>query len=160
MGKIKDAYQKALSSSSSVIPPLKQPTLPPLTDVQIEGAIGPLLDYFDANLQVLSEALSASNLKAVLSRLWKEILTVVEDIIVPPLSDRPSSLRPLRDGELDVVLKWLKFLRDYFHAGGDESGLPLEELQTQPYHDLMRLRIYYDWKTDDLMEVSRAELDC
>lgn len=82
--------------------------MPALSDVQIESAIGPLLDYFDANLHVLSEALSPNNLKAVLSRLWMEIMTAIEDIIVPPLSDRPASMRPLRDSELDVVLKWLK----------------------------------------------------
>jgi hypothetical protein len=46
-----------------------------------------------------------------------------------------------------------QFLRDYFHAGGDESGLPLEELQTQAYQDILRIRIFYDWNTDDLMEV-------
>lgn len=50
-----------------------------------------------------------------------------------------------------------QFLRDYFHAGGDESGLPLEELQTQAYQDILRIRIFYDWTTDDLMEVSIQE---
>lgn len=76
--------------------------------MQIESAIGPLLDYFDDNLQVLSGSLSATNLRAVLLRLWKEIILAIEDMIVPPLSDRPSDMRPLTDGELDVVLKWLK----------------------------------------------------
>lgn len=108
LSKMKDVYQKAMTSSASAIPPLRQLNTPALSDVQIEGAIGPLLDYFDANLHVLSEALSPNNLKAVLSRLWMEILTAIEDIIVPPLSDRPAAMRPLRDGELDVVLKWLK----------------------------------------------------
>lgn len=108
LSKMKDAYQKAMTSSGSAIPPLRQPNMPALSDVQIESAIGPLLDYFDANLHVLSEALSPNNLKAVLSRLWMEIMTAIEDIIVPPLSDRPASMRPLRDSELDVVLKWLK----------------------------------------------------
>jgi hypothetical protein len=45
-------------------------------------------------------------------------------------------------------------MRDYFYAQGDGKGLPLEELQNYGYNDIMRLRIYYDWSTDDLMEVS------
>jgi hypothetical protein len=48
----------------------------------------------------------------------------------------------------------MQFMRDYFYAQGDGKGLPLEELQNYGYNDIMRLRIYYDWSTDDLMEVS------
>lgn len=78
----------------------------------------------------------------------------IEALIVPPLSDKPSHLRALGDGELDIALKWLKFLRDFFYAGGAEGGVPLATLQTTKYNEIMSLRIYYDWATDDLMEVS------
>jgi hypothetical protein len=101
-----------MSTSENLIPAVKernhQKISQNLTDVQIETAIGPLLDYFDDNLQVLNGSLTHTNLRAVLLRLWKEILLAIEDMIVPPLSDRPSDMRPLTDGELDVVLKWLK----------------------------------------------------
>lgn len=40
-------------------------------------------------------------------RLWKEILTTIEGLLVPPLSDRPTEMRPLSEKELDVVYKWL-----------------------------------------------------
>lgn len=40
-------------------------------------------------------------------RLWKEILTTVEGLLVPPLSDRPTEMRPLSEKEVDVVYKWL-----------------------------------------------------
>ncbi|KAJ9096406.1 hypothetical protein QFC21_005228 [Naganishia friedmannii] len=156
LGKIQGFYRSAVSQSESLIPAVKEKSrnvaCQALTDVDVESAIGPLLDYFDANLHVLSASLTSANLRSVLSGLWKEILVAIEDVIVPPLSDRPSNMRSLSDGELDIVLKWLKFLRDYFHAGGDESGLPLEELQTQAYQDILRIRIFYDWNTDDLME--------
>jgi hypothetical protein len=47
-----------------------------------------------------------------------------------------------------------QFLRDYFYASGDSNGIPLEELQVQAYQELLRVRIFYDWPTDDLMEAS------
>jgi len=49
------------------------------------------------------------------------------------------------------VFKWLKFLRDYFYAGG-EGPVPLENLQNQKYRDVVSIRLYYDWSTNMLME--------
>lgn len=46
-----------------------------------------------------------------------------------------------------------QFLRDYFYAQGDKQGVPLEQLQNFGYNDIMRVRLFYDWSTDDLMEV-------
>ena len=45
-------------------------------------------------------------------------------------------------------------MRDYFYASGDSNGIPLEELQVDAYQELLRVRIFYDWPTDDLMEAS------
>lgn len=112
LGKIQGFYRSAVSQSESLIPAVKEKSrnaaCQALTDVDVESAIGPLLDYFDANLHVLSASLTSANLRSVLSGLWKEILVAIEDVIVPPLSDRPSNMRSLSDGELDIVLKWLK----------------------------------------------------
>jgi hypothetical protein len=89
-----------------------------------------------------------------MSKLWKQILMTIESLIVPPLSDKPSNMRALTDGELDVALKWLKFLRDFFYVGGDESGVSLSVLQNAKFNEILSVRIFYDWRTDDLMEVS------
>lgn len=79
-----------------------------LTDVQIESAITPLFDYFDNNLQVLNTSLSDTAKEIVMTRIWKEILTVIEGLLVPPLSDAPSDMKPLMDKEVDIVFNWLK----------------------------------------------------
>ena len=98
-----------------------------------------------------------------MARVWKEILSVIEGLLVPPLSELPSDMRPLSDKEVDIVFKWLKvcvgasrvsgadtyllqFLRDYFHAGG-EGPVPLEVLQNQKYRDIISIRLYYDMHT-------------
>ncbi|KAF7321062.1 hypothetical protein HMN09_00193600 [Mycena chlorophos] len=147
----------ALSSSSNEVqiplPSSEKPRIRPeeLTDVEIEQAISPLFDYFEANLQTLNTYLSDTAKEMVMSRVWKEILTVVEGLLIPPLSDISSDMKPLTDKEVDVVFKWLKFLRDYFYAGG-EGPVPLEVLQNQKYRDVVSIRLYYDWHTDALME--------
>ncbi|KAJ7756230.1 hypothetical protein B0H16DRAFT_1539076 [Mycena metata] len=150
-------WASALGTSSSEVqiplPSAEKPRLRPdeLTDVEIEQAILPLFDYFDANLQTLNTYLSDTAKEMVMTRVWKEILTIIEGLLVPPLSDVSSDMKPLSDKEVDVVFKWLKFLRDYFYAGG-EGPVPLEVLQNQKYRDVVSIRLYYDWHTDALME--------
>lgn len=92
-------------------------------------------------------------MQMVMAKLWKQILATIESLIVPPLSDKASEMRALSDGELDIALRWLKFLRDFFYAGGDASGVALATLQNAKFNEIMSARIYYDWSTDDLMEV-------
>jgi hypothetical protein len=138
-----------ISTSTSTKPRPKT-----ITDAEIESAIHPLFDYLDANNHTLATTLSRDAMQMVMAKLWKQILMTIEALIVPPLSDKPSPMRALSDGELDIALKWLKFLRDFFYVGGDESGVPLGVLQNQKFNEILSVRIYYDWKTDDLMEVS------
>lgn len=107
-------YRNAVGSSANEIqiplPQSEKPRIKPeqLTDVEIEGAITPLFDYFEANLQTLNTYLSEETKEMVMTRLWKEILTVIEGLLIPPLSDVPSDMKPLSDKEVDIVFKWLK----------------------------------------------------
>ncbi|KAI0632969.1 hypothetical protein C8Q77DRAFT_858545 [Trametes polyzona] len=135
------------------LPHTEKPRIKPeaLTDVEIEQAIVPLFDFFDANLSTLNTYLSEATKDMVMSRVWKEILNVIEGLLIPPLSDVQSDMKPLSDKEVDIVFKWLKFLRDYFYAGG-EGPISLEALQNQKYRDVLSIRLYYDWHTDALME--------
>ncbi|KAF8216949.1 cytoplasm protein [Mycena galopus ATCC 62051] len=156
-------WSSALGSSSSDVqiplPSAEKPRTRPeeLTDAEIEQAILPLFDYFDASLQTLNTYLSETAKEMVMTRVWKDILLVIEGLLIPPLSDISSDsqplndMKPLSDKEVDIVFKWLKFLRDYFHAGG-EGPVPLEVLQNQKYRDIVSIRLYYDWHTDALME--------
>jgi hypothetical protein len=169
LGNVTALYRSALGSTSNEVqiplPREEKPRTRPeeLTDVEIEQAILPLFDYFDANLQTLNTYLSDTAKEMVMTRVWKEILTILEGLLIPPLSDVSSDLKPLSDKEVDIVFKWLKvrlwlsrscagfslvlqFLRDYFYAGG-EGPVPLELLQNQKYRDVLSIRLYYDWHT-------------
>ncbi|KAI0078393.1 hypothetical protein K474DRAFT_1744807 [Panus rudis PR-1116 ss-1] len=156
IGNVTALYRSALGGSNDVqipLPSSEKPRVRPeeLTDVEIEQALTPLFDFFDANLPTLNTYLSDSAKEMVMTRVWKEILNVIEGLLIPPLSNIESDMKPLTDKEVDIAFKWLKFLRDYFYAGG-EGPIPLETLQNQKYRDVLSIRLYYDWHTDALME--------
>ncbi|WVR04402.1 hypothetical protein IAU60_001404 [Kwoniella sp. DSM 27419] len=152
LGKLSAVYRSAVGSTDYGIPPTKEERRRSPSDSDIEAAIHPLFDYLDTNNHTLASTLSQDEMQMVMSKLWKQILMTIEALIVPPLSDKPSQLRALTDSELDVALKWLKFLRDFFYVGGDASGVPLSILQSAKFNEILSVRIYYDWSTDDLME--------
>ncbi|KAF8515697.1 hypothetical protein BU17DRAFT_76803 [Hysterangium stoloniferum] len=163
LGNVTALYRTALGSNSNEVQiplpgaekfqekPQTRQRPEELTDVEIEQAISPVFDYFEANLQVLNSSLGDKTREMVMTRVWKVVLNVVEGLLVPPLADIPSEMKPLFDKEVDIVFKWLKFLRDYFYASG-EGPVPLETLQNQKYRDIVSIRLYYDWHTDALME--------
>ncbi|KAG8760622.1 hypothetical protein FRC14_002468 [Serendipita sp. 396] len=144
------------SSSSEVQIPLPQHEKPrvkvdsSISDEAVEAALGPLYDYLNDNLQVLNDNLSEAARETVMSKIWKEILVIVEGLLVPSIGDTPSPMKPLQDRELDVVFKWLRSLLNFFHAEGE--GMSMETLQNAKYREIMSLRLYYDWHADQLME--------
>jgi len=156
IGNVTALYRSALGTASEPqipLPSTEKPRTRPedLTDVEIENAILPLFDYFETNLQTLNTYLSDSAKEMVMTRVWKEILVVIEGLLIPPLSEVSSDMKPLSDKEVDIVFKWLKFLQDYFYANG-EGPVPMEVLRNQKYRDVVSIRLYYDWHTDALME--------
>ena len=78
-----------------------------LTDEDLEKAIHPLLDYYDANFAILDESLSKVASVIVMGKLWKAVLSMFEDLLLPPLSDKPSRMRQLSEPEVDIIYKWL-----------------------------------------------------
>ncbi len=117
---MKALYVSALASTNantSVIPPVESEATrnrskaPQLTDADIEAAIAPLFDYLDECLATLKSSLSEKEALLVLTKAWKEVLNVIESILLPPLSDAPTDMQQLSEKEVDVVFKWLSFLR-------------------------------------------------
>jgi len=78
-----------------------------LTDEDIEKAINPLLDYFEANFAILDESLSKVASVIVMGKLWKAVLSMFEDLLLPPISDKPSRKRQLSEPEVTIIYKWL-----------------------------------------------------
>ena len=124
LGNVTALYRSALGGSASEVqiplPQDEKPRVKPgeFTDVEIEQAIAGLFDYFEANLQTLNTYLGDSTKEIVMTRVWKEILATIEGLLIPPLSETPSDMKPLTDKEVDIVFKWLK-VRVFFqmHEG-------------------------------------------
>jgi hypothetical protein len=114
LGGVTAFYRSALGGSASEVqiplPADEKPRVKPgeLTDVELEQAIEELFDYFEANLKTLNTSLADSTKEIVMMRVWKEILTTIEGLLIPPLSETSSDMKPLTDKEVDIVFKWLK----------------------------------------------------
>jgi hypothetical protein len=101
--KITSWLNRTKLSGHAAPPPVKQG----LTDEEVEKAIHPLFNYYDANFEILDESLSKVASVVVMGKLWKALLMMFEDLLLPPLSDKPSRKRQLIETEVDVIYKWL-----------------------------------------------------
>lgn len=114
LGNMTALYRSTMGTANNEVqiplPQNEKPRVRPeeMTDVEIEQAILPLFDYLEANLQTLNTYLSDSAKEMVMTRVWKEILTVLEELLIPPLSDISSDMKPMSEKEVDIVFKWLK----------------------------------------------------
>lgn len=117
-----------------------------------------LLAYFDDNFTIMKETLTDATMIAVMTRLWKEVLIAIENLLVPPLSDKPSTQRPLTQREVDVVYQWLQLLFQFFNARDDDSGeqmgIPVDVLKSPKWHELASLNFFYSEDTNSLIRES------
>lgn len=131
--------------------------VPITTPNQIESALLALFTYFDDNFAIMKKTLTEATMLAVMTRLWKEALMAIENLLVPPLSDKPSTQKQLTQKELDVVYHWLQMLYDFFNAKddqGQEEGVPADVLKSTKYHELASLNFFYFEATESLIRES------
>ena len=136
----------------------RQSIVPASTPIDAESALKPLFTYFDENFAIMKQTLTDASMVMVMTRLWKEVLLAIEGLLVPPLSDKPSSQRPLTQQELDIVFKWLALLFDFFNARddltGEVLGVPADVLKSPKYHEICSLNFFYFDTTDNLIRTS------
>jgi len=135
----------------------RQSTMPQTSEADVVGALKSLFEYFDENFAIMKQTLTEATMVAVMKRLWKEVLMAIEALLVPPLSDKPSSQRPLTQKEVDIVFKWLEMLFEFFNAkdeDGEVLGVPAEVLKSPKYHELASLAFFYFDTTDNLIRLS------
>ncbi|RAL63192.1 hypothetical protein DID88_004271 [Monilinia fructigena] len=136
----------------------RQSVAPTLGPQDVENALKPLFNYFDENFAIMKQTLTDASMIMVMTRLWKEVLLALESLLVPPLSDKPSTQRPLTQQEMDIVFKWLELLFEFFHARDEETGeamgVPADVLKSPKYHELASLNFFYFDTTDNLIRTS------
>ncbi|KAI9842131.1 MAG: hypothetical protein M1838_003262 [Thelocarpon superellum] len=128
------------------------------TQVEITNALTPLFQYFDDNFAIMKQTLTDAAMVMVMTRLWKEVLSTIEGLLVPPLSDKPSAQRPLSQQELDIVFQWLQLLFNFFYAideeTGQSDGVPMDVLKSPKYHEIQSLNFFYFEATENLIRTS------
>ncbi|KAJ3474175.1 hypothetical protein NLG97_g9958 [Lecanicillium saksenae] len=133
-------------------------TLPVVTPAQMEQALTPLFTYFDENFAIMKQTLTDATMLAVMTRLWKEVLMTIENLLVPPVSEKPSSQKSLGHKELDIVYHWLNLLFGFFNAkdehSGEQLGVPAEVLKSPKWHELASLNFFYFEDTHNLIRES------
>lgn len=133
-------------------------TMPVTTTEQIEAVLTPLFAYFDQNFAIMKQTLTDATMIAVMTRLWKEVLMTIENLLVPPVSEKPSLQRPLTRRELDVVYHWLEMLFVFFNAkdesSGEQLGVKAEVLKSPKWHELASLNFFYFEDTNSLIRES------
>lgn len=136
----------------------RQSTAPTTTPQEIEGALQPLFTYFDENFAIMKQTLTDATMMAVMTRLWKEVLLAIENLLVPPMSDKPSAQKPLTQAESDVVYNWLQLLFGFFnardHDSGEVLGVPADVLKSPKWHELASLNFFYFETSENLIRTS------
>ncbi|KAH7328768.1 hypothetical protein B0I35DRAFT_473439 [Stachybotrys elegans] len=133
-------------------------TITTATPQQVEDALAPLFAYFDENFAIMKQTLTDATMIAVMTRLWKEVLMTIENLLVPPVSEKPSVQKPLTRWEMDTVYRWLELLFAFFNARDEETGeilgVPAEVLKSPKWHDLASLNFFYFDDTTNLIRES------
>lgn len=134
------------------------------SDDVIYDSILPLFDYLNSNLAVLATDLSHGLLIKTMLEIWLIILNQADDLLLPQLLQTSTDKKPLSSLQIQIVFQWLNALCiDFFHNNG--QGPSLEELKNKHYHRLLLIPHYYDFTTEQLMDIifsynSDAENDC
>lgn len=106
----------------------------------------------------MQETLTQEAMIQVMTRVWKEVLSTIESLMVPPLSDKPSNQQPLSVLDVDVISAWLQMLLGFFNAADEETGeclgVPMDILKSPKYHEIQNLIFFYFQSTEELVRLS------
>lgn len=152
------AQKLTISSVSNFLNRKTQPAPTGPSPVDVINALTPLFNYFNDNFAIMNQTLTSEAMKMVMARLWKEVLSTIESLLVPPLSDKPSHQRPLTMQELDVVSRWLVLLLNFFNAvdedTGEANGVSMDILKSPKYHEIQSVNFFYFEPTENLIRTS------
>ncbi|KAB5536657.1 c2 domain-containing protein [Coniochaeta sp. 2T2.1] len=152
---LKSLVGGTLAASVTSLWKKRQSSIPPATNpAAVEQSLHSLFEYFQDNFSIMNITLRHDTMLAVMARLWKEVLLTIENLLVPPLSEQPSTQKPLTQAEMDVVYKWLDLLFEFFNDQG--QGVPKETLLSPKFLELKSLNYFYNMPTEDLIRTSET----
>ncbi|KAJ3328963.1 hypothetical protein HDU76_008921 [Blyttiomyces sp. JEL0837] len=125
-----------------------------VTSAEADVLLEPLADYLNRNLMTLCRLLSVTMAQEVIKRTWDDTLSLIDYVLVPALYGQIERDRRVLNKRQVSMAEWsLRILRDFFHADGEEMGLPLKTLESRKYVDLTTLMTQYH------VEIARLRRD-
>ncbi|KAI8617093.1 hypothetical protein BC830DRAFT_1115283 [Chytriomyces sp. MP71] len=112
---------------------------------EADNILSPLTDYLNKNLDTLFSGLSSRMATEVTKRIWEDSLLIIESALIPQLFGPIEKDRRYLNPRQVSVLAWtLDILKEFFHAGGADLGLPTKVLETKKYATDMKLIDIYE----------------
>jgi len=107
-----------------------QNILDPISMLECETSLAPLTRYLNKNLQTLCLGLSPKMAKIVITKIWCEVLIIIENIMIPQLfGPIEKDRKMLNPRQLAVIDNAFKILYSFFHADGQGMGLSTDLLE-------------------------------
>ncbi|KAJ1968694.1 hypothetical protein IWQ62_001082 [Dispira parvispora] len=143
-GSSQEAQDKSLKRSKSVI----------YDPEMCDQALLPLTDYLNTNLSVLFQNLHSGVSKLIVESIWREILRVVDDLLLPPAVGyfNKKDYNILRSSQLSLVYDCLERLKMFFNGDGATGIDLLERLESRHFFELLRIREYYQLTNNELAD--------
>jgi hypothetical protein len=119
--------------------------LDPISMLECETSLVPLTRYLNRNLQTLCLGLSPKMAKIVITKIWCEVLIIIENIMIPQLfGPIEKDRKMLNPRQLGVIDNAFKILYSFFHADGQGMGLSTDLLEHgSKYKSIIHLLTIY-----------------
>ncbi|KAJ1928989.1 hypothetical protein IWQ60_001581 [Tieghemiomyces parasiticus] len=120
-----------------------------------DALLMPLTDYLNTNLAVLFQNLHSGVSQNIVLRIWREILFIFDDLLLPPVQGPfdPTRYLQLAPEQLETVLACLERLKRFFN--GDDAGDVdlLDRLQSRHYYELCKTAEFYHLPVEHLHDL-------
>ncbi|ORY17037.1 hypothetical protein LY90DRAFT_517669 [Neocallimastix californiae] len=129
----------------SMVTATGQNVLDPISMLECETSLAPLTRYLNKNLQTLCLGLSPKMAKIVITKIWCEVLIIIENIMIPQLfGPIEKDRKMLNPRQLAVIDNAFKILYSFFHADGQGMGLSTDLLEHgSKYKSIIHLLTIY-----------------
>lgn len=131
---------------------------------EVANAVQNLTEYLNDTLSILSSNLYPRLSKDLFKKVWNQLLTIVDNLLLPSLYGDQAIItvlnrtRPLTERQIEMTASVVQVLKLFFYADGSPLGLPLQTLETQMYMDVKTLMELYWLDLNDLLKMYPAVL--
>lgn len=119
-------------------------TMVAMNEQEVDVFLNQITDYLNSNFEILAVTLPSKLAQEVIRRIWDELLTVIDQILIPPLyGPMDKERRLLNARQLSCLDLMINILKTFFHADGEGIGIPMQILENEKYTNVMNILSRY-----------------